>query len=128
MQKGILETNDHLRATFDLHSSFPSFLSYTPIFKDQFYVLILNNFSNAFDHILHEVIFHLRTARNFASKKASSKIARKKPSNKSIYKFRFFHRRKTISIRLSILWSSIIRNALLKHYGYACSVLKKTGI
>jgi len=68
MQKGILETNDHLKATFDLHSSFPSFLSYTPIFKDQFYVLILNNFSNTFDHILQEEIFHLRTARNLHQK------------------------------------------------------------
>jgi len=44
MQKGILETNDHLRATFDLHSSFPSFLSYALIFKDQFYVQIHNIF------------------------------------------------------------------------------------
>ena len=68
MQKEILETNDHLRSTFDLHSSFPSFLSYTPIFKDQFYVLILNNFSNAFDHILQEVIFHFRTTRNLRQK------------------------------------------------------------
>lgn len=68
MQKEILETNNHLKATFEFHSSFPSFLSYTPIFKDQFYVLILNDFSNAFDHIPQEEIFHFRTARNLHQK------------------------------------------------------------